>query len=111
MLHNRHKLLLWRIVNGILPTKAKLNSIFHSNDLNCCLRDSSVESVDHIFINCHFVHQAWFISSWNFRMDNFVDMRIKDWIFLIFDSSNSLFCSNLRREEFIVYIAVLFDLT
>lgn len=44
-------------------------------------------------------------------MDNFVDMRIKDWIFLIFDSSNSLFCSNLRREEFIVYIAVLFDLT
>lgn len=35
-LHNRHKLLFWRILNNIFPTKSRLNYIFHCNDL-CCL--------------------------------------------------------------------------
>lgn len=97
-LHNRHKLFLWRIINNIFPTKARLHYIFHSNDLYCPLCNNDVEDIDHLFIKCPFIQQIWFISKWNFHIDFFHNNSVKDWLTIIFDDTNDLFYSDFLRE-------------
>lgn len=108
-LHNRHKLLLWRILNNVLPSKAKLNSLFSTSDLYCYFCNSNLENLDHLFINCPFIQQMWFISKWNYRIDLFTNTSVNSWLDLIFDCKNKLFTSQNIREEFIVYVAAIFD--
>lgn len=108
-LHNRHKLLLWRIINNILPTKARLNSLFHSVDLNCFFCNSNLENLNHLFINCPFIQQMWFISKWNYRIDSYTNVPVNSWLTQIFDRRNNLFASYSVRDEFIVYTATIFD--
>lgn len=109
-LHNRHKLLLWRIINDILLCKARLSCLFPIYDLNCALCISGIENVNHIFLNCPFIQQAWFISHWSFRIDAFSHLTVKSWISLLLDKANNLFNSDTIRSEFLVFTAALFDL-
>ncbi|KAL3628873.1 hypothetical protein CASFOL_027919 [Castilleja foliolosa] len=48
-IHNKHKLLIWKIVNNVLPCKAKLMSLFQITDTSCLLCNNSVEDLDHLF--------------------------------------------------------------
>lgn len=43
-------------------------------------------------------------------MDVFQNLSFKNWIALIFDKNNKLFCNHFLREEFIVFTATLYDL-
>lgn len=102
-LHNRHKLLIWRIISDILP-KAKLNQLFQIHDLNCFLCNANVENLNHLFVNCPFTQQLWFISNWNYNINVFSDTSFKDWL-----CYNNMFYSQVTRDEFIVFTAVLLD--
>lgn len=109
-IHNRHKLLLWRIVNNLLPTKMRLNSIFRTPNLHCHLCNSGQDSSDHLFMRCPFIQQAWFISKWNFRIDFFSNLSVNDWISLILTRNINMFSSQVVCNEFLVFNACLFDL-
>lgn len=99
-LHNRQKLLFWRILSDTIPCKARLKVIFHMSNLNCFICNSSMENSTHIFIHCPLVQHAFFISKWNFHVNAFAHLNV----------SNNLFASSLIRTEFIVFVASLFDL-
>lgn len=61
-------------------------------------------------INCPFIQQIWFISTLNFRLDDFSNMTVKTWLALILDKKCNLFSYLLLREEIIVFTDALFDL-
>lgn len=109
-LHNRHKMLFWRILNDLLPCKDRLNRLFNISDTNYVSCSSDVENLDHIFIHCPLIQQVWFSSHWNFRIATFSHMSINNWIALLFYANNQLFNSNYLRIKFIIFTDVLFDL-
>lgn len=109
-IHNRHKILLWRILIDIIPCKARLNVLFNMADLTCYICNSCVENVPHIFIQCPFVQQVLFTSRWSFNMHAFVNFNINTWFATLFYHNNLLFASLNARTEFIVLIATVYDL-
>ncbi|XP_012829138.1 PREDICTED: uncharacterized protein LOC105950333 [Erythranthe guttata] len=109
-IHNRHKLLLWRIIIDLLPTKAKLNSFFPLNDLLCPICGLENESANHLFIRCPFLLQIWFTSKWNLCLNPFINEPIKDCIALVLKENGNLLPSEILREEFVVYVAIICDI-
>ncbi|KAL3642607.1 hypothetical protein CASFOL_013422 [Castilleja foliolosa] len=108
-IHNRLKLLLWKILHNAIPCKARLNVLFNTNDTKCYFCNHNLESSDHIFLLCPFINQAWFTSYWNFNASNFSNFTIVQWLAFIFDEKNNLFTSPALRAEFILFTAILFD--
>ncbi|KAL3642837.1 hypothetical protein CASFOL_013652 [Castilleja foliolosa] len=109
LLHNRHKLLVWKIVNNSLPCKAKLGSLFNLSNHDCVMCNSGVESLEHLFLICPYIQQVFFVSFWHFNLAKFAHLSIKDWLNLIFDKSNKLFNSLSERTEFQIFVVILFD--
>ncbi|KAL3628348.1 hypothetical protein CASFOL_027394 [Castilleja foliolosa] len=108
-IHNRHKLLFWRIVNNILPCRDRLNSLFKISDTSCLLCKANVEDLNHIFLHCPFIRQVWRTSFWLFNVSIYSAINISQFISMILNPSCKIFGSNLRRLEFISFTAVLFE--
>lgn len=68
-----------------------------------------MENLNNLFIECPFIQQVWFISKWNYRVEVYIDVPIKNWLALIFDKRTTCSFSQIIRDEFIVYIAAFFD--
>ena len=61
-IHDRLKILLWRIALNILPTKSSI-ALFASNlDTNCPLYSIHVETPLHLFWQCPLARALWFNS-------------------------------------------------
>ena len=59
-IHQRHRVLWWRILNNCLPTREILGARVGLQDTSCCLCDeSSVESLSHVLLSCEFAYQIW----------------------------------------------------
>uniref|UniRef100_A0A803PNP5 Reverse transcriptase n=1 Tax=Cannabis sativa TaxID=3483 RepID=A0A803PNP5_CANSA len=56
-LHPRVSMTLWRVFSGAIPVKGKLNFL---TDKGCCLCDSEMESIKHLFWDCPFARALWF---------------------------------------------------
>lgn len=69
-----------------------------------------MENSTHIFIHCPLVQHAFFISKWNFHVNAFAHLNVKNWIASLINLSNNLFASSLIRTEFIVFVASVFYL-
>ncbi|KAL3626892.1 hypothetical protein CASFOL_029297 [Castilleja foliolosa] len=108
-IHNRLKHLFWRIINNILPCKTKIGAIFPLPDSCCYLCNSSIETLDRLFITCPFVQQIWSLSFWMLNISCFAHLSIRQWICLIFEKDNLLFTDKILNLEFILYNALVFD--
>ncbi|PKI68396.1 hypothetical protein CRG98_011193 [Punica granatum] len=51
-IHDKHKLLLWKLVWNCFPTASVLASRFPVNDFLCPFRNSATDHTDHLFIHC-----------------------------------------------------------
>lgn len=102
-----HKLLIWKLVNNILPTCAKINSFFPISDTLYPLCDLEIEINDHLLLICSFTKQLWFTSKWCFRIA-LSNEHVASWITLILKNNGSLFSNDIDREELPVYLAVFF---
>ena len=51
-IHERYKILIWRIGNGILPTKLNIALRLGFSDNLCPLCKLEEESIDHLFLKC-----------------------------------------------------------
>lgn len=47
-LYERHKVLVWRLVIGVIPTKERIKCFTPISDLLCFLCNAGMESVDHL---------------------------------------------------------------
>lgn len=106
-IHNRHKILFWRIINVIIPCKAGLSVFFNMHNLSCAICNFNVEDANHIFMLCPLIQHAFFISKWNYNIQMFAHFTVKRWIAFMFNSNNTLFSSCLLRNEFIVFVCII----
>uniref|UniRef100_A0A803PC68 Reverse transcriptase domain-containing protein n=1 Tax=Cannabis sativa TaxID=3483 RepID=A0A803PC68_CANSA len=66
-MHNRLKMVWWRILADCLLTRGKLMFIFNLNDTSCPLCSLQVEYSFHIIWECEVARALWFGSIWNIR--------------------------------------------
>ncbi|EXB55280.1 hypothetical protein L484_017186 [Morus notabilis] len=70
-LHERLKILLWRMGHDILPTRQRLARLNLASDTSCPLCWVGVESVMHLFRDCVVVARSlWFGWSWPIRWES-----------------------------------------
>ena len=70
-LHERHKMMIWRIAVVCLPTKDKLSRFVDATDTYCPLYKMETETSLHLFALCPVAKAVWFNSKWGLRMDSF----------------------------------------
>ncbi|KAL5557491.1 hypothetical protein UlMin_039727 [Ulmus minor] len=65
----RHKLNWWLILSNALPTRDKLNSIFHIDNVLCPICNDNPENSLHLLFFCVFSRKCWLASPWNIRTE------------------------------------------
>lgn len=76
----RHKMILWRIINGTLPVRAELNHRGVNCPILCPRCNSSVETINHLFMKCSNTGKVWFGSQLSLRMENLPIRNFSDWL-------------------------------
>ena len=108
-MHERLKLLLWRIVCKSLPVREILSKRFPIPNISCPVCGEEVETVEHVFIRCPITVQAWANSVWPLNMDVFKDMNIDQWIKIIINPLEKLKIQGKEAREFSLFAAVHCD--
>ena len=63
-LHDKHKMMIRRIVAGCLPTKDKLIRFVDIGDVYCPLCRLETKTSLHLFVLCPVTKTVWFSSKW-----------------------------------------------
>ena len=79
-LHDRFKVLVWRIASGVLPTKLNFAQKVGFGDTRCPFCLDEEESLEHLFFKCHISKAIWFGSMWALRSDLISLSTCKDFI-------------------------------
>jgi hypothetical protein len=108
-IHERLKLLLWKLAWNSLPTRENLGVRFHVESLLCLLCDSGIESLKHLFIECPISRIAWSLSPWSIRFDVYNFHSIVDWIKLILKPNPTLGIPKSEERTFSLYAAISCD--
>ncbi|XP_024640753.1 uncharacterized protein [Medicago truncatula] len=76
----RHKVLIWKIINRALPVRSELINRGIRCSLLCPRCDSTIETINHLFLNCEHTRREWFGSQLgiNFQNENLTDFI--DWL-------------------------------
>uniref|UniRef100_A0A2N9HPK1 Reverse transcriptase domain-containing protein n=1 Tax=Fagus sylvatica TaxID=28930 RepID=A0A2N9HPK1_FAGSY len=107
-IHDRLKLLLWKLAWNSLPTRDNLGVRFHLDSLLCPLCDSGIETLKHLFIECPISRIAWSLSPWSIRFDSSLFHSFVDWIKLILKPSG-LGIQKSEESLFSLYAAISCD--
>ena len=76
-MHERLKLLLWKISWDALPTKEALNRRWPQSDLNCVLYKHPIESLENLIIHCPFTITTFSQFAWPLNISKFGLMDTK----------------------------------
>lgn len=71
----------WRLLKGILPTRAALARKITLPDLSCMFCHSQIESYVHLFMQCSALVSFWFTCSFGELTRNHSERSIFEWIF------------------------------
>lgn len=63
-LHERYKLLLWKLLVDIIPTKDRIKQLIPLTDLNCYLCGQGPDNIHHLLLNCPIVILCWWNLNW-----------------------------------------------
>jgi hypothetical protein len=102
-LYNLHKLLLWKIMLGTLPTSSRLYHIFHIHDVNCIICGGSFETSRHLFLQYPLATFTWLNSKSQIKLDYFWNWSIYYWIDILLDPHNLFPIPKIEREEMIQF--------
>jgi hypothetical protein len=111
-LNARLILFLWKIAWDILPSKARLNSIFTIPPVEslCPLCRTEEDSLSHLFFRCIFARVAWRSSFWPLDSLAWSLLSLPDWIKGIIHPFSSLGIPLADTHLFQIFAAVLCDL-
>ncbi|XP_042950095.1 uncharacterized protein LOC122282210 [Carya illinoinensis] len=109
-IHDRHKLLLWKIIWDILPTRERLKSFIPSlTSINCPLCDEAEETLLHLFIACPISRILWSQSKWPLNLTSLGLSSIKDWIQFILFPKVKLSLTTEEEHPFRIFAALILD--
>ena len=106
-LHERHKMMIWRIAVVCLPTKDKLSRFVDATDTYCRLYKMETETSLHLFALCPVAKAVWFNSKWGLRMDSFGFSSEVD--FILFLCSPPFPNQPCQKDELLLFGAILCD--
>lgn len=75
----RHDLMLWKVLNGAILTSARLASLGMSIDNRCKFCNIMPETVDHLYFECHLIHQIWKKVMAKFHRRNVSTDNLREW--------------------------------
>ena len=108
-LHDRLKMLLWRIAANMLPSKEVIGK-FNGNIDRCSpLCSSTNESSLHLFTVCTIAKAIWFQSQWGLRMEAIVFKSTSDFICFLISPPLADNLNPSLREDFLLFGAILCD--
>jgi ribonuclease HI len=87
--HDRVKMLLWRIASNVLPTKDNLDQRLGVSDTACPLCNEAKETIIHLFLECSIAKAIWFGSCWSIRVDTLPAANCTDIVKLVLEPPNS----------------------
>ncbi|OVA03939.1 Reverse transcriptase zinc-binding domain [Macleaya cordata] len=74
------KLLLWKCLNDLLPTKVKLASFIEINSIFCSMCKSKPEDAKHLILECPFAKAIWFSLPFGFIPQLHSNLSLQEWI-------------------------------
>ena len=108
-MNERLKLLLWRIVCNSHPVREIFSKRFPIPNISCPVCGEEVEFIEHVFIRCPIIVQAWANSVWPLNMGVFKDMSIDQWINIIINPIEMLHVQGKEAKDFTLFAIVLCD--
>ncbi|KAG6650574.1 hypothetical protein CIPAW_06G053200 [Carya illinoinensis] len=110
-IHDRHKLLLWKLLWNILPTKEKINErISQQINSECTFCNQGEETVLHLFVECPIVRILWKQGCWPLNIERLPILSISDWIEMIIHPGKFLGLQEQDCRRFQLYAVILLDL-
>ncbi|KAK9284386.1 hypothetical protein L1049_023557 [Liquidambar formosana] len=109
-LHERYKVLIWKLCWDILPVRGVICRRFHIVDTSCPFCGANVESAKHLFMECKFSKLLWMGSRWSLRMDAFSHLSLMDWLYIIPINGSGLHLAKDDALHFLHFAAVLMDM-
>jgi hypothetical protein len=94
----RHKVLLWRIIQQAIPVKHALSRRGMQGQLSCPRCFQKVETIDHVFKDCHYADIVWFGSKLGIRFSS-IQTSFRAWLIY--------FIININEED-LSYVAAIY---
>ncbi|KAL0408606.1 UNVERIFIED_CONTAM: putative ribonuclease H protein [Sesamum radiatum] len=109
-LHNRLKLLIWRVLFDTLPTRGKLGQLFNITESECLFCGFQVEDTHHLFLCCSFTERIWLRSKWQVRLCAWSHLSLREWFMEISRPSSKDFPDCSTQQEFLTTWAITLEL-
>uniref|UniRef100_A0A803NMC7 Reverse transcriptase domain-containing protein n=1 Tax=Cannabis sativa TaxID=3483 RepID=A0A803NMC7_CANSA len=79
-IHNRLKMIWWKILSNSLLTKARLSMVFALDNALCPLCNMDEENSLHLLWSCEFTRAIWFGCMWQVRTNALTAASWEDWL-------------------------------
>lgn len=110
--HDHHKLLLWKILWDIIPTKGRLKSFLPSlPSFSCPLCNEQQETLLYLFLECPISRILWSQSKWPLNLSSLAIATIQDWISFILNPKLKLGLSSQEVHPFQLFAILMLDFT
>ncbi|KAM6574657.1 hypothetical protein CsatA_022984 [Cannabis sativa] len=87
-IHNRLKMLWWKILSNSLLTRARLSMVFNMDSILCPLCNLGDENSIHLLWSCAFARAIWFGCLWQVRTDSLTTSSWDEWLAWFSDENN-----------------------
>lgn len=108
-LHNRHKLLLWKLLHNALPTLARLQHLIPLPSLICYLCHQEAESLQHFLLHCPLIKLLWWNSPWNLKIEAFRHLSAEAWLLFVLLPNQHSFLLVPDPTALLHFLAVSFE--
>ncbi|KAB1225191.1 hypothetical protein CJ030_MR1G016595 [Morella rubra] len=113
--HDRFKMLFWKVMWGILPTKCKVaehmgNRMNVEGDLLCPLCGAEPETLHHLVFLCPYSRAIWCKSPWQLDITVFRHDSVSEWVQKVIHPHQELAIPMVDQHFFQLYVANALDL-
>lgn len=108
-LHELHKMLLWHILNNVIPTRSRLKNLLALTDLTCLLCNSGVDSIQHLLLECPVADLCWRRSQWQISITHFLAGGVVKWIQILLDDENFFPLPVDEKQQMLHCTVIMFE--
>ncbi|KAL5563053.1 hypothetical protein UlMin_032800 [Ulmus minor] len=108
----RHKLNWWLFLSNAFPTRDKLNSLFHIENVFCPICNDSPENSLHLLFFCVFSRKSWLASPWSIRTERLscqTPLEGLQFLWTVEDLDHRASSLEMGNRNIVLFASVLFD--